>query len=82
MGKKERKAQALVWDRDGIWYWQLNGSNGRVLAMCPQTGYSSKRNAENAVQAVTHALKTEFFSFAYPNARRERRAALQESAAA
>ena len=65
--RKVRKFTALVWNTDKVWYWQLNGSNGRVIALCPSGGYTSKRNAENAVRSVGRTLLSNTFSFFYPN---------------
>ncbi len=38
-------------DRAGAWRWQLQASNGRVIADGSE-GYTSKRNAQNGVRAL------------------------------
>jgi len=59
---KSRKFQVLIWrSESGLWFWQLNGSNGRMIAGCPATGYTSKRNAENAVESASHAFTNDQF---------------------
>jgi uncharacterized protein YegP (UPF0339 family) len=64
--RKERKYVVTVWrvgtPTDGIWYWQLAGSNGRPIAVCPQAGYTSKRNAANAVNVMMKIMTDRFFT--------------------
>jgi hypothetical protein len=40
----------------------VNGSNGRLLAGCPAAGYTSRRNAENAVAAFAKAMSRKFYT--------------------
>lgn len=44
-------------DRAGAWRWQLQASNGRVIADGSE-GYSSKRNAQNGVAALVRIAAT------------------------
>ena len=64
MGKKERKFVVTVWltPANSTWYWQLNSPNGRLIAVCPSNGYTSKRNAENAVKGFAKAMTRGFFT--------------------
>ena len=59
---KPRKYVANIWANNGIWYWQVDGSNGRIMACCPATGYSSKRNAMNALNAARESMSAGFYT--------------------
>jgi uncharacterized protein YegP (UPF0339 family) len=59
---KERKNVVTYWRVGATWYWQLNGSNGRMLAGCPTAGYTSRRNAENAVDSFAKAMTRKFYT--------------------
>jgi uncharacterized protein YegP (UPF0339 family) len=59
---KERKNVVTYWRVGSQWYWQVNGSNGRLLAGCPAAGYTSRRNAENAVAAFAKAMSRKFYT--------------------
>jgi uncharacterized protein YegP (UPF0339 family) len=62
MAVKERKGVVTYWKVNATWYWQLNGSNGRLLAGCPAAGYTSRRNAENAVAAFAKTMTRKAFT--------------------
>jgi len=74
-----RKGVVTYWrvgkPTDGVWYWQLNGSNGRLLAGCPVTGYTSLRNAQNAVAAFAKTMTRKFYTGRVMNAADEKQAA-------
>ena len=69
---KTRRFQVTIWStEDGTWYWQLDGSNGRMLA-CPAKGFTSKRNAENALESASRAMTTgEFDVTVVPYSRKD-----------
>jgi len=64
---RKRKFVVTVWRDSTNWYWKLTGSNGTDIAYCPVAGYSSKRNAENAVRSAGRVFAGNAFSFRYPN---------------
>jgi uncharacterized protein YegP (UPF0339 family) len=61
-GIRPRKFVVTIWQVNDVWYWQLAGSNGRLMAVCPTTGYTSKRNAENAIEACGKVMTRGFYT--------------------